>query len=140
MAPSGMKSMWRGHGQCLALFGLIYACLMPTLSWAEEMLEQGTSQFQWIEDAIEIAPFVEDNQLVMREDSYDKYEARIVTLPHDEKLAHLYEVLVDAMFTSRSDLTDRFMPLYVETIEATASDEHRQAVEILETAQTFYSS
>lgn len=138
MLYTGNKLMRRWLKLCLALSAIFFASVISALSWADETVEQDKTQFQWIEDAIEIAKFVEDNQLIIREDSYDKYEAHIATLTHDEKLPLLYELLVDAMFTSREDLTTKFMPLYIESIEAVDSREHRQSLSVLETATEYY--
>ena len=91
-------------------------------------------QPKWIDDAIKMVEFIADNELILREDSYDEYEKLVLSAPTGEKLDRLYELLNDAMFISSKDVTDKYMPIYIAEIEKSGSVEHRQTLKVLQVA------
>ena len=93
---------------------------------------------QWVDDAIQVVEFIAENELFLHENSYDEYEKIVLDAPSPEKLDRLYDLLIVAMFVGRPDVTDRFMPLYVDEIEKTGSIEHRQSLDVLTLATQGY--
>ena len=109
-----------------------------TTAHAEEVnqaeLEPKSTSESWIEDAISMVKFVEDHQLIMRDDSYDKYEVLIQNSASQEKMDRLIALLVDSMFVEAKDITDRFKPYYLSEIAASNSAEHRDSLRVLDVA------
>lgn len=97
-------------------------------------------QADWINDAIKMVEFIEDNKLILRDNSYDEYEKLVLSAPSDEKLNRLYELLIDAMFVGSKDVTAKYLPVYIAEIEKTGSIEHQQSLNILNVATQGFTS
>ncbi len=121
---------------CVAIVSLASLCGPLAYSQDIKAAKNITQSGSWIEDAITMVKFIEDNQLIMRDDSYDKYEELIQKAPSQEKMDRLHQLLVDSMFVRSQDITDRFKPYYLEEIEKTTSREHRDSLHVLEVATT----
>ena len=93
---------------------------------------------QWVEDAIKMVEFIEENALVLHENAYEEYEKIVLKAPSHDKLDRLYDLLIVAMFVGNQDVTDQFMPLYVDEIEKSESIEHRQSLDVLTLATQGY--
>lgn len=89
---------------------------------------------QWVADAIEMAEFIETNELIIKANSYAEYEKLVLAAPSEEKLDRLYGLVIDSMFVGSTEVTEKYMPIYVEEIERSKSAEHQQALNVLEIA------
>lgn len=98
------------------------------------------AQAPWVNDAIKVLEFIEDNKLVLHENSYDDYEQLVLSAPSGEKLNRLYDILIDAAFNNSQNVIDIYMPVYVEEIEKSASTEHRDALRIFNASRKGLSS
>lgn len=94
---------------------------------------------EWINDAIKMVEFIENNKLVLQDNSYEEYEKLVLSAPSKEKLDRLYELLIDAMFVGSKDVTEKYLPIYIGEIETSGSTEHRQALNVLAVATQDYS-
>jgi len=112
----------------------------PDLQVSETKAAVDSRQGDWVETAIALAQFIEDNDLVIRPGSYEAYEKHVLKAPSQEKLDRLYELLIDAMFIRSQDVTEKYMPIYLSEIEKTASIEHRQSLTVLTTATKAYNT
>lgn len=95
---------------------------------ADRLLEN--TRAPWVDQAITVLEFIEDNKLVLHERSFDDYEKLVLSAPSDEKLNRLYNLLIDAAFNSSQGVIDKYMPVYVEEIEKSASLEHQDALRV----------
>ena len=105
---------------------------------ANRLLEN--TQAPWVNDAIKVLEFIEDNKLVLHENSFDEYETLVLSAPSDEKLNRLYDILIDAAFNNSQGVIDKYMPVYVEEIEKSASVQHQDALRVFNASRKGLSS
>ena len=120
----------------------ICAFLSPTVlaqEGASDRLSEN-AQAPWVNEAVKVLEFIEDNKLVLHENSYDDYERLVLSAPSEEKLNRLYDILIDAAFNNSQAVIDKYMPVYVEEIEKSASAEHRGALEVFNISRKGLSS
>ena len=110
----------------------ICAFLSPTVLAQEGAADRlsENAQAPWVNEAVKVLEFIEENKLVLHENSYDDYERLVLSAPSEEKLNRLYDILIDAAFNNSQAVIDKYMPVYVEEIEKSASAEHRGALEV----------
>ena len=88
------------------------------------------TQAAWVSDAIQMLEFIEEKKLILHEHSFDDYEKLVLSAPSAEKLNRLYGILIDAAFNNSDAIIDKYLPLYIEEIESSASREHQEILEI----------
>ncbi len=121
---------------CLGRFQVAFACLFicacyvasaAQASPTENEITESADSTGWIEDAISIMQYIEKNNLVIRDDSYAKYESLIENSSGQEKLDRLYQFLIDSTFVKCTELCERFRSYYVAEIISANSKEHRDS-------------
>ena len=120
----------------------ICAFLSPTVLAQEGAADRlsENAQAPWVNEAVKVLEFIEENKLVLHENSYDDYERLVLSAPSEEKLNRLYDILIDAAFNNSQAVIDKYMPVYVEEIEKSASAEHRGALEVFNISCLLYTS
>jgi len=120
----------------------ICAFLSPTVLAQEGAADRlsENAQAPWVNEAVKVLEFIEENKLVLHENSYDDYERLVLSAPSEEKLNRLYDILIDAAFNNSQAVIDKYMPVYVEEIEKSASAEHRGALEVFNISRKGLSS
>lgn len=93
------------------------------------------TQASWVNEAIKVLEFIEDNKLVLNENSFDDYEKLVLSAPSDEKLNRLYDILIDSAFNNSHGIIDKYMPIYAEEIQKSASVEHQGALKVFSAAR-----
>ena len=120
----------------------ICAFLSPTVLAQEGAADRlsENAQAPWVNEAVKVLEFIEENKLVLHENSYDDYERLVLSAPSEEKLNRLYDILIDAAFNNSQAVIDKYMPVYVEEIKKSASAEHRGALEVFNISRKGLSS
>ena len=95
----------------------ICAFLSPTVLAQEGAADRlsENAQAPWVNEAVKVLEFIEENKLVLHENSYDDYERLVLSAPSEEKLNRLYDILIDAAFNNSQAVIDKYMPCLLYT-------------------------